>query len=269
VRALARGAAIALVLCTGRIQIVGAQDTAVAVVRHVLPIDVSRVQPFRRAYEMIVHSGDSATILGRREVQLTRATYAGNPAWLLVETRTGLVPAAESLYVSADLRPLHWYSDLGRARLGVEFVGDTVFGAMSSPAIKHSLVLPIRPDLLVSQAMVEMILALLPLTPQWTDSASVLSVDMSGGIVIPAEISVIGEEELLVDSALTRPSWVITLRADRQNVLFWVDKESGEVNRVQQPLPLHIGSLLEYRIRREAAPVSATPPNAPPPPSRR
>lgn len=260
---LARGAAIALVLLAGCIQAVEAQDTTVAVVRHVLPIDVSRVQPFRRAYEMTVYSGDSATTVGHRELQLMPATYAGNPAWLLVETRTGLVPAAESLFVSSDLRPLHWYSDLGRARLGVEFVGDTVFGAVSSPASKQSLVLPIRPDLLVSQAMVEMFLALLPLTPQWTDSAGVLSVDMGGGTVISAELSVIGEEELLVDSAVTRPSWVVALRADRRNVLFWVDKESGEVHRVQQPLPLHIGSLLEYRRRRDAAPVSATPPIPP------
>lgn len=259
-RSAARGAAIVLALLVGSSEGHAAQDTTAVVVRHVLPIDTSRIRPFRRTYDMFVHSGDSATGIGQREVELTPAIYAGNPAWLVAETRTGMVPAAESLYLALDTRPIHWQSVLGGARLGVEFVGDTIFGAVSAPGSKQSLVLPIRADLLVSQAMTEILLPLLPLTAQWTDSVGVLAVDMAGGTVIPAELAVIGEEQLLVDSLLIRPAWVVVLRADQRSVLFWVDKETGEVLRVQQPLPLHAGSLLEYRVRREPAP-------APPPPS--
>jgi len=263
VSGVAGRALAALVLLAAVAKGGAAQDTTVAVARHVLPLDVARLQPFRRAYDMIVHSRDTAVVIGQRELTLSPATYAGNPAWMLVENRSGLVPAVETLYVAPDMRPLHWYSAQGAAQLGAEFVGDTIFGAMRAPGGKQSLVVAGRPDLLVTQGMIEALLPLLPLTSDWTDSAGVLAVDMASGTVIPAELSVIGEEEMLVDSVLARPAWVVALRADSRNVLFWVDKENGVVHRIQQPLPLHVGSLLEYRRRPDAATPSPPPP--PPP----
>jgi hypothetical protein len=185
-------------------------------------------------------------------VTLSPATYAGNPAWLLVEIRTGIVPAVETVYVAPDMRPLHWYATQGGATLGATFVGDTVFGAVSGPAGKQNLILAGRSDLLVSQALIESLLPLLPLTPEWTDSANVLIVDVTSASVIPVEFSVIGEESVLVDSALARATWVVALRADARSILFWIDKESGEVYRAQQALPTHVGSLLEYRRRPDA-----------------
>ena len=64
--------------------------------------------------------------------------------------------------------------------------------------------------------------------------------DMASGTVIPAELTVIGEEEMLVDSVFARAAWIVALRADSRNILFWVDKENGVVHRIQQPLPLPI-----------------------------
>ena len=242
-----------LALLASVAQGIAAQDTVVAA-RHVLPLDTSRMQPYRRVYDMIVYVRDSATVVGEREVTLIPTTYAGSPAWMLIEVRTGMVPAAETLYVAPDLRPLHWYSAQGSATLGATFVGDTVFGAVRAPAGKRSLILAGRPDLLVSQGMIEMLLPLLPLTSAWTDSASVLSVDMASGSVIPAELSVISEENLLVNSTVTRAAWVVAVRAEARATLFWIDKESGEVLRAQQPLPTHVGTLLEYRRRADGAP---------------
>jgi hypothetical protein len=251
----AAGAVLALILLTAAARPGAAQDTT-AVVRHVLPLDVSKVQPFRRTYDMIVQSRDSTMTIGQREVALGSAAYAGAPAWLVIETRTGLVPAIESLYVSADMRPLHWSSVLGAARLGVEFVGDTIFGATTAPGGRRNIVLGGRPDLIVSTPMVEALLPLLPLSAQWTDSVGVLAVDVASSAVIAAELAVIGEEELQIDSASVRPYWIVALRAETSNVLFWVDKETGAVQRVQQPLPAHVGMLLEYRMRRDSAQAS-------------
>lgn len=247
-RALAALALLAIVA-----QGIGAQDTVVAA-RHVLPLDTVRLQPYRRVYDMIVYARDSAVLVGEREVTLIPVTYAGSPAWMLIEVRTGIVPAAETLYVATDLRPLHWCSAQGNATLGATFVGDTVFGAMRAPAGQKSLILHGRPDLLVSHAMIEMLLPLLPLAPAWTDSAGVLAVDLASGSVIPAELSVIGEENVLVDSTGARATWIVALRAEARTILFWIDRESGEVLRALQPLPTHIGSLLEYRRRADAAP---------------
>jgi hypothetical protein len=249
---LARRAVVAIALLATISEIVSAQDTVVAV-RHVLPVDLGRLQPQNRVYDMVVHTRDSSVVIGQREISFNPAIYGGNAAWLLVETRTGLVPAAETLWVTPELRPLLWFSVVGDSRLGATFKGDTIFGGVSSPAGKRTIVLTGRPDLLVSQAMVEVLLPMLPLGPAWTDSATALVVDMAGATLLTSDLSVIGEDEVAVESR-ARPSWVVALRAEGQTLIFWVDKEFGDVHRVQQPLPSHVGSLLEFRRRSGVPP---------------
>jgi hypothetical protein len=216
------------------------------------------MQPFRRTYEMIVRGPDSTAVIGQREVVLSSAVYSGAPSWLLVETRTGLVPAVESLYVAPDLRPLHWSSALAAARLGAEFVGDSIYGAVTSPTGKQNIVAAGRPDMLISGAMVESIVGLLPLSFTWTDSVGVLSVDLATTQVIAAELAVVGEEDLAVDSSVTRPTWVVALRSAQHSALYWVDKASGSVLQVQQRLNPHTGTELEYRMRSET--IGSPPP---------
>ena len=234
------------------------QDTVAMVApptaaRHVLGIDSMRLHPYRRTYEMFVVRGDSAQLIGEREVSMSAASYAGNSAWVIVETRTGAVPASESLFVSAGLRPMHWSSSLGQARLGIEFSGDSIYGVAASPSGRTNVVLGGRPDLIVSTAMLETILPLLPLGLNWVDSASVLQVDAASATVLPVALSVVGEEAVQVDSASLRPVWVVALRSETQTVLIWIEKESGEVRRVQQALPAHIGGMLEMRVKAAAA----------------
>jgi hypothetical protein len=246
---------VALTLIAALSDGVLAQDNTAAP-RHLLSLDVSRMQPFRRAYEMIVRGRDSSIVIGQREVVLTAAVYSGEPSWLLVETRTGLVPAVESLYVAPDLRPLHWSSALGTARLGTEFVGDSIYGAMTSPTGKQNIVAAGRPDLLVSGAMLEALLPLLPLSSTWVDSVGVLSVDLATTHVIPAELAVVREEDLVTDTLAIRPTWVVALRAGQLSLQCWVDKTSGAVLRVTQALSSHTGTELEYRMRSDSVGVS-------------
>lgn len=238
--------AVALLLCVGALGV--AQDT-VAAQRSALPFDTARLQPYRRYYNLVVQGRDSTTTVGMSETSLARATYAGAPSWLLVETRTGIVASAESLYVTPALRPVHWSSSLGAARLGTEFVGDSIYGAVTGPRGKQNIVLGGSQDLMVSTPMIAMLLPLLPLSRQWSDSIAVMAVDLATSRIIPAELSVVAEEELTVDSTLTRPTWVVALRAGARSIQFWVDKDIPAVLRVQQTLPPHTGTLLEYRLR--------------------
>jgi hypothetical protein len=171
-----------------------------------------------------------------------------------VEARTGIVPAAETLYVTTALRPLQWFAAQGAARIAATFVGDTIFGAVSAPSGKRQMILASRPDLVTSQAMLDATMPLLAFLPEWSDSVGVLAVDMAGASVIPSELTVIGEEDLMLDSLTARPAWVVALRAETQSALFWIDKENGEPLRMQQRLPSHVGTLLEYRLRVAPAP---------------
>lgn len=229
----------------------GAQDT-VAVVRHLLALDISRLQPFRRTYDMLLHGADSVTVIGQREVTLDTSTYAGSVAWLLVESRSGAVSSAESLYVATDVRPIHWSSVLGVSRLAAEFVGDSILGAVVVGTSRQSLVIAGRPDLLVSAAMLETVLSLLPLDSTWSDSANVLAVTVASGEVTPAALLVVAMEDLPVDARLVRPSWVVAMRTGGREVLYWVDRQSGAVLRSVQSVPTHVGRMLEYRARADA-----------------
>lgn len=234
-----------------------AQDT-VATPRHVLSLDVTRLRPFTRSYDMVVHVGDSAHIIGQRDIALTESTYAGQPAWLMVETRSGIVPSIDSLVLAADLRPVHWSSELGRSRLAAEFSGDSVFGAVVTPAARRSMILGTRPDMLVSLAMIETIVGLLPLTSGWSDSAAVLVVDAGDATVLPAELAIIGEEADVTVGDSAGGVWLLAAKTDRGELQLWIGKASGYVIRIEQTLPAHVGSRLEFRPR------AVEPANAPP-----
>ena len=231
-----------------------AQDSIM--VRHLLAVDVSRLTSFHRRYDIVVHQGDSATVIGAREVSLQPSELAGANGWLLVERRSGSVPSADSLFLAPDARPVRWSSALGPARLAAAFLGDTLMGATQVGIAKQNLLLAGRPDLLVSGSMVELILGLLPLGDSWRDSAAVLVLDPARREVIAVELAVLVAEELQTDSLVSRPTHVVALRSERQSILYWVDAETGAVLLMQQALPPHVGSLLEYRIRPDTVAVA-------------
>ena len=218
------------------------------------------MRPFARSYDMLVHRGDSTIAIGARDVSLAATVYAGNPAWLIVDTHTAsTVAVTESLYVSPQLRPLHWAASQGLARMAAEFVGDSVYGAVSTPVSRQNLVMAGAPDIVPDAAFAEVLLQAVPLATAWSDSATVVLIDAASHTLAPAQFAVVSEEELASDSTTAaRPVWVVTLRSDSAHIFFWVDKSDGSVLRVLQQLPAHDGSAIEFR-RREPPSISIPP----------
>lgn len=248
--ALAALAAVAVLAFLAATTTAIAQDTS-ATLRHLLPLNLSRVQPFRRTYDMVVLSGDSSIRVGQRDVALQQATLADSSVgWLLTESRTGLVQATDSLFLAPDLRPVDWSSTLGATHASLDFRNDSAVGSARSPAGSVAMAFGSPPDLILSGAMLDVIAAALPLSSEWSDSVSVLSADLAGVDIVTAELLVIGEDTVPADSAAARPCWLLALRSDSHQLLLWVDKEHGAVTRMQQTLPPHAGTLLEYRERR-------------------
>src|SRR5690242_16992065 len=124
----------------------------VGVLVHRLPVDSTRLQPGHLVYRAVLVRDTATTVIGDQEFVISALDYAGTPAWMLArQGQQGVSPTTDSLVVRrSDLRPLHWASSLGPARLAAEFTPDTVFGAMTSPLGKQTLILPNRPDLLVN-----------------------------------------------------------------------------------------------------------------------
>ncbi|MEX2178080.1 MAG: hypothetical protein WD801_05180 [Gemmatimonadaceae bacterium] len=238
--ALLGGMLVAAASMSGR-----AQDAPQA---RTLAMDSARIQPVYRTYDMIIHRADSATVIGQSVVALMPASHAGADAWRLVETRSGAVRAADSLWFALDGRPLSWSSTVGPAQLTAQFVGDSIFGAATAGRARNDIVMEGHPDLLVTGAFTSVMLGWLPLSESWSDSVTVLEIDLAKASVIPAEMIVAAMEELLVDAVTPRPAWVVALRTAQRQSLFWVDRETGVVLRIQENLPSHIGTMLEYRI---------------------
>ena len=246
-RALGLLATLALASAAPRVAV--SQDTTQAE-RATLGADPARFAAFRREYDMVAMSGDSMISIGRRVVTADPAQFAGGPAWLVVETRGGVVPAVESLYVSPAGRALQFTASLGASRLAIAFTRDSVFGATSTPLGRQNVLHAAPANLLASTAMVELLLRAIPWRPDWTDSVSVLAVDHASSAIAPAHLAVIGEDEVKSSggTAPARPAWVLVLRtAGPRTVLLWVDREHGTLLRLQQLLPMHGAAMLEYR----------------------
>ena len=228
-----------------------AQDT-IPRVRHILPIDYARIQPLERASDIMVLSGDSTVVIGQRAIALHEAMLPdSSTGWLLTEVRSGIVPSSDSVFLAADLRPVRWTSSLGASRLEMDFVGDSIDGVIWGPVGAKRASLEAPPDLVLSGAMLELVIGLLPLASGFADSVSVLSVDLAGADVSMAEIAVLGEEAAAPDST-AQQLWVVALSAEARQLLLRVDRATGVVVRAQEAVAPHVGTMLEIRARARA-----------------
>lgn len=229
-------------------------DTAPAVQRpdtappRALPVNGLLLSPQHLSYRMIVQFPDSEHVIGTREVDLQRSTYSGFPAWLAVETRWGSVVTVDSLYMAyVNLRPLHWGSTIGSARMALEFTPDSIYGATSGPTGSQNIVLGHGFDLLAGSAMSEIVLQLVPHTVGRTDSVSVLEVDLGSARVLPGALSVVGEQDIDTADGLVH-CWVVSLSVGDSAVRYWVSESDPVVVRTRQDLPGQPGVAFEQRL---------------------
>jgi hypothetical protein len=214
-------------------------------------IPAAVIAPGQYVYETTLERNAGTTVLGTRTVAVSQMLYAGAPVWLLLETRSGDgIPAADSLFAGIiDLHPIHWSSTLGGARLAAEFRGDTVFGATSAPAGRRSMVAAVPSGTMISSAMLETVLRLLPLTTGWEDSTTTLSIALNGNTVIPTRLSVIGEDRVRVPAG-TYDCWVVAVHADAGRGLYWVTKTDPIVVRSVLDVPAMGGAQLVSALTR-------------------
>lgn len=187
-----------------------------------------------------IPTADSASIpLGGRSVSVIDSKYLNVPAWLLLEMRTtSRGVATDSLILRrVDLHPLHWGATLSGSRLAAEFVGDTaLFGATSGPTGRRSVVARVPAGTMISGAMLETYLRLLPLQPGWRDSTLALSVTLGSDLLLPATFGVVGEEQVTVPAG-TFDCWIVDARAGTARTRYWIAKQDASVVRSLVPLP--------------------------------
>jgi len=228
-----------------------AQVPATDTTQHHVRLDATALRPGQFTYEMSLERDSKTTILGARTVTVARTTYNAAPAWLLFEARSGDGrPASDSLFADVTgLHPLHWSSTQGLSRLAAEFRGDTVFGATAAPPGRRSIVSIVPSGTIVSSAMLETVLRLLPLQTAWEDSTSVLSITLSTTSVVPTRFAVIGEDRVRVPAG-TFDCWVVAVHADPARGLYWVTKQDPQVVRSALDVPSLGGAQLVSALTR-------------------
>jgi hypothetical protein len=214
-------------------------------------LDGSRVRAGSWLYTTTLRADTTVHLLGEIEVRVAESTYAGSPSWLLttVGQRAGAL-VADSLWVArADLKPQHWSAALGPARLVAEFTRDTIYSAITEPLGRRSLVASRVPKLLVSEAMTDVVLGLLPLDSTFSDSVAVMAIDIGATASPPARIFVEGQEKVVVPAG-TFDAWIVSLESERGAMRLWVGKDDHLVLKAEQTLPAMNGAVLRRELLR-------------------
>ena len=198
-------------------------------------LDGSQLRPGASSYRLTLVREAGPTALGTRTVEVREASLGGTSAWLFVERRTGTaVPTLDSLWLSrSDLAPLRWAAGVDRTQLAASFARDSVFGAVQSYAGRFSFSAGVLPGVLVTPAMTEKVVELLPLRVGYRAGASLLLIDTGTPRALPAELTVEGEERLPT-AAGDADCWVVLLRAGAMEERLWVEKSRRAVVRTEQ-----------------------------------
>lgn len=193
------------------------------------------LRPGTFTYRLSTRRDTLVTPLGQRSVVVSETNFAGSPAWLIAESRSGTaVQTTDSLYlVRADLSPSRWMATNGRAQLAASFGRDSMFVALQSYQGRTSLVTPLPAGALLTPGMVERIVELMPLAPGFRTGATIVLFDMSGPRAIPAELRVDRDEQLVLPDR-TVDCWVVVLHGGALEERLWVAKDSSRVVKTEQ-----------------------------------
>ena len=222
---------------------------------HRLALDATRLQ---FAYRVTLTRDSVTSPIGDQRFVVTALDYAGTPALMFArDGMQGVAAASDSLVVRRDdLRPLHWITTHGAARVAAEFTPDSIFGALTSPLGKQNVVLPNRGDVLVNTMAVDAVLASLPLATAWQDSASLLVIDAGGAALTAATLAVEGEEHVSVPAG-EFDCWIVALETERGSERLWVTKQGQIVVRSEQVLPELGGATLARVLVQSDSPALA------------
>ncbi len=216
-------------------------------------VDLAAIRGGQFVYQMTLERDAGTTIVGTRTVSVSLGSFGGAASWLMLETRAMDNGGVDADSVFADivgLRPLHWGSNRGSARISADFHGDTAVGSVGGPPGRRSLVAPLPPGTLINSAMLETVLRMLPLNSSWEDSASTLTASLGGVSTLPTRLSVIGEDRVRLPAG-TFDCWVVAIHAgDTARGLYWVTKRDPIVVRSALDLPAMGGAQLVTALTR-------------------
>ena len=173
--------------------------------------------------------------LGVRTVMVSESMTGGIPDWLVAESRTGTAIATyDSLHLRrADLTPVRWSARNGVSQLAVSFTNDSMFAALQDYQGRGSFAAGIPPGALLTPAMVDRVLALVPLSLGYRSGASLVNIADRGPQAVPATITVEGEQPLMLGTQSV-DCWIVVLRTPTSEIRYWVEKSPQRVVKTER-----------------------------------
>ena len=193
------------------------------------------MHPDTASYGLELRRDTSLIPLGVRTVSVSESMTGGVPDWLVAESRTGTAIATyDSLHLRrADLTPIRWTARNGVSQLAVSFTNDSMFAALQDYQGRGSFAAGIPPGALVTPAMVDRLLALVPLSSGYRSGASLVNIEAGGPQAVPATITVEGEQQVML-GAQPVDSWVVVLRTPTTEKRYWVQKTPQRVVKTER-----------------------------------
>jgi len=211
-------------------------------------------------YQLEIRRDTALVPLGVRTVTVSPSMLGGAPDWLVAESRTGTAIATyDSLHLHrVDLTPVRWTARNGLSQLAVSFTQDSMFVALQDYQGRGSFASAIPPGALLTPAMVDELLTLLPLADGYHANASLVMIDSGAPRPVPATISVEGSASVALATPAVPPAaaasvassagvqlagaqppapvecWVVVLRAGSQEKRYWVSKSPQRVLKTEQ-----------------------------------
>lgn len=242
---MVRGLAFAMMLW-GSQTALSAQDTAAvgrpvaederAVPRLPLTVDGARLQAGTHAYDVMVTGDSGARFVGRQVISVVHGSFAGQPAWAVVDERVSQAPftaivAADTVRLDhASLRPLRWDATVGDARFVAAFTRDSMYGGATSPHARQTFTAAAPGVTVTSEGVLDVLLRSAPLHATWSTQATMLVIDLGGSRSLPLELTVERDEHLEL-AGHPFDVWVVRARAGGTERTLWVEKHTQVVVR--------------------------------------
>jgi hypothetical protein len=106
---------------------------------------------------------------------------------------------------------------------------------MQSYQGRSSFTAALPPGALVTPAMVERVVELLPLGMGYRSAASLLLLELGSPRTIPAQL-LVDRDDRVPRAGGETDCWVVTLRAGTLEERLWVSKDSSRVVKTEQPI---------------------------------
>lgn len=219
-------------------------------------LDGASLHPGRWSYAATMERDGTSIELARRVVTVAPTDYRGTPAWLIVDetnARGQLMP--DSVWVRrSDLAPLARSAVMGPLRVAMTAAGDSITGAMRAPGGEEvPIAVAVEPATMLSGAVLEEALTLLPLRAGWSGTVHELVLGPTGAWLTPVTLTVVGEESVTVPAG-TIPCWVLTAASGGAEQRLSVAKDDGRLVRRSATPPqapeVHYETVLVEPARR-------------------